>query len=874
MRLAWLIPLLGVMSQPLPAMQQGDATAALRTGRYDEAIAQFERDIAMDPTPAAVRGLVTALWEVGHYERAERVAERHAQLFAPELWNTLGEAQHYRGKLREAEASFSRAIEGGARDRLTAKLNRAIVFHRRGAVRRASQEFDSFIDAYNRSNQLTSADLMAIATAVAYLGRTDPQRLKDALRAYDEAIAAAPDNLESRVRVGNLFLDKYNSTDARATFEEILGINPRHAQALLGKAQTRHFDGSDEALELTKLSLQSNPNLVPARAFLGTLYLELEHYGAAAREAGRALTVDPNALDALSVLAASQFFSGDEAGYEETRRRILALNPRYADLYNALAELSARIRRYQDAVVFARQAIALDSTSWRGFAILGRNQLRLGVITEGAASLETAFQGDPYDVWTKNTLDLLDTLQQYPETVTPRFRFVIDGNESALLTIYAEELAEEAYDRLAERYEYRPQAPIRVEMYPSHADFSVRTVGLVGLGALGVSFGPVVAMDSPSARKRGHFNWGSTLWNELAHTVHLGMSDHRVPRWLTEGLAVLEERRARPGWGDDVNPAFLLAYLQDRLVPVDDLNRGFTRPAYPEQIIFSYYQASLVCELIEDQHGLGAIRALLRGYADGKSTAELFRDILDASPQAFNGVFDDYMQRRFRGPLAALRPAVRESADGPASSQEMALRARADRDDFVAQLATGQHLVRDGNHAAAVPYLERAKRLFPEYAGPDSPYWYLAQIAKERGDARRAADELSVLTGINERHYSAFVELAELRETLGDEGGTIAALEQSLYVYPFDVRVHERLATLYGRQQLWQKAVRERRAVLALGPVDLAEAGYQLALAHFNGGELEEARHAVLRALERAPNFEKAQELLLTIHAARRGAKP
>ena len=46
------------------------------------------------------------------------------------------------------------------------------------------------------------------------------------------------------------------------------------------------------------------------------------------------------------------------------------------------------------------------------------------------------------------------------------------------------------------------------------------------------------------------------------------MTDHRVPRWFTEGLAVLEERRAREGWGSDVTPAFLAAYKQERLLPV------------------------------------------------------------------------------------------------------------------------------------------------------------------------------------------------------------------------------------------------------------------------------------------------------------------
>ena len=60
-------------------------------------------------------------------------------------------------------------------------------------------------------------------------------------------------------------------------------------------------------------------------------------------------------------------------------------------------------------------------------------------------------------------------------------------------------------------------------------------------------------------------------------------------------------------------------------------------------------------------------------------------------------------------------------------------------------------------------------------------------------------------------------------------------------------------------------AVAERRAVLALRPVDRAEAHYQVArLLHLNGDRAA-ARSAVLAALELAPNYEKALDLLLEL---------
>ena len=63
-----------------------------------------------------------------------------------------------------------------------------------------------------------------------------------------------------------------------------------------------------------------------------------------------------------------------------------------------------------------------------------------------------------------------------------------------------------------------------------------------------------------------------------------------------------------------------------------------------------------------------------------------------------------------------------------------------------------------------------------------------------------------------------------------------------------------------------------REALVALNPVDQAEARYQLALAHFQAGDRDAARREVLRALEIAPNFERAQELLLRIRGG--GGRP
>jgi cellulose synthase operon protein C len=821
------------------------------------------RLVAQAPDADAARRVRT-LSDAGRYAEAIQVARR------ADLAPALAELLRYTGRRDAADTVLRRALAERRPDSLLVRLQAGLLRHARGELDEARRLFDRFIDSYNDARGLTADELTAVAIAVEHLSAADPQLARDALRAYDEAIAADPGHLEARLRVGMLFLERYNGTEARAAFEAILGRDSAQPRALLGLARTAQFEGSRAALDLARRSLDRNPHLVEARVFHAELLTELEDYGAALREIMQALAVNPQSVASLSVRAAIAWLTADTAGFDIARQAVLALNPRYAPLYATLAEAASRQRRYAEAAEFARRAVALDATYWRGLALLGINELRLGSVDSARAHLERAFAGDPFDVWTKNTLDLLDILGRYAERPSPRFRVVADPAEVDVLAPYVVPLAEEAYEAMAARYGVRPPTPVRIEVYRRHADFSVRTVGLVGLGALGVSFGPVVAMDSPSARGRGEFNWGSTLWHELAHSFHLALSRHRVPRWLTEGLAVYEERLARPGWGDDLTPAFAAAYRSGRLVHVGLLNNGFVRPAYPEQIGFSYYQASLVCEFIAGERGFGALVAMLRAYGDGRETADVFRTVLGETLEQFNTRFTTWLERRFAGQLAAVGAHGGEESGLPATRVAVSERARRNPGDFGAQLAMGQQLVRDRRAADAVVYLERAKALFPEYAEEDGPYRLLAAIARERGDLRRAVAELAAMTAINERAYAALLDLAELRTALGDHAGAAEALNAAAYVDPTEIALHQRLAELGERLGRPSLIVRERRAIVALDPADPADAYYRLARAELAAGDRDAARRSVLRALELAPTFDAALELLLELRGERR----
>jgi tetratricopeptide (TPR) repeat protein len=875
---ALLTALGALLAQPACARQEGtqrDAFAAYIAGDYDAAIGALRRMAAApDADARVVRTLVAALRETGHYEDAEsavRSAMERPDL-ADDLAVALGDVLFDRGRIDDAERAYRRALDAGAYDANTARLRLAAIRWRKGDHEGALNEFDRFIDIYNNSERLDARDLIAVSDAVQRLSVRDAALSQDAIKALNEAIAeddgvvdGEPVAVEARLRIGEVFLQGHQITDAQELFREVLATNPNQPVALLGMARAKNLDGSDEALTFVNQSLEVNPDLVPARVFLAQLLIDLEREADAQAEVDRALAVNPVDLEALSTGAAIRWLAGDTAGFESIRDRVLALSPGYSGLYDQIAELAVRQRRYAGAVELAGRAVRLDPTDWSAWGTLGLNQLRIGRIDDARISLETSFAGDPYNPWIKNTLDLMDTFGEYRTVRTPRFEFMLKANEADLLAPWITTLAEEAYDSLANRYGTEPPTPIRVEVYPIAADFSVRTVGLAGFGALGVSFGSVLAVNSPAALERGQFNWGSTFWHELAHAFTLAATDHRIPRWLTEGLSVLEERRARPGWGDDLTPEFVAAYENGALLPVSRLNNGFIRPKYPMQIPLSYFEASLVVEMIERTHGFETIRGMLRDYRDGRSEADVFRNAVGETPEQFDETFDDW----FRSTYASRLEAIDLEQDGPPGTPvAVALEAgEPPRGDFFRQMGKARALLSDGKGEEARPYFERAKALFPEYVGPENPYLALARLDEQAGRDRDAAAELEDLTRRSDRAYDANIELAELLEKIGDPAGAAAALERAVFISPYEPALFQKLASLQQAADHPDGVVRARRALLALDPTDKAEAHYQLALALFNAGDATAARSEVLRSLEVAPNFDKAQELLLRLRS-------
>jgi tetratricopeptide (TPR) repeat protein len=605
-------------------------------------------------------------------------------------------------------------------------------------------------------------------------------------------------------------------------------------------------DGFDsKAVEWTAKALELDPKLIEAHELAASLALEDSDQQQAVRQADEAIGLSPDALDAMAIRAAVEVLADRPPdGWLEKIRQV---NPSYGEGYAIVAHHLVLNRRYLDGVAYYRKAIEADPRLWSARSELGINLMRLGQEDEPRRQLEMCYNNGYKDAATVNSLRLLDSYKNFLTFQDDTTILKLQKNEAELLRPYFEGELKKSIATYEKKYKMKLPGPVQLEVYPDHEDFAVRTLGMPGLGALGVTFGEVVAMDSPSGRKPGEFNWGSTLWHEMSHVFILTATNHRVPRWFTEGLAVHEETEASPEWGDRMTPEIVVAIRDKKLLPVAQLDRGFIRPEFPAQVIVSYYQAGRICDYIQSRWGEGKLLDMVHSFAQLKTTPEAIEQDLNMAPEEFDKQFDEWLDRDV-GKVAA------------------------SFDEWRTHLKHLIELEKAGKYDEVLTEGEEVRRLYPQYVYEANAYEFLAQADLAKGNKQAAVAVLTDYERMGGRAPETLKQLASVEEELGRPADAASTLDRINYIYPVnDESLHRRLGDLWFAQQNYSGAIREYAAVVAMHPLDRASAQFNLAQAYFAAGQRDKAEETVLEALEAAPSYRPAQKLLLQLKESERG---
>lgn len=816
-----IIPPVGTMVQAASPEPPPEVTplwqAPLVAGKFDEALAR-----AADAPWARAYIEGRASERVGRYDDAER-AYRQALADQPtgEPAVALAELLTRLGRADEASVLWQAIVRAGQAQRTGGAMSRA-------------------------------------ARAAQALGQV---RLSNSY--FQTAANLSPDDPQVHTRWGDLFLEKYNQAEARSSYETALKADAQYVPAMIGLARSLADTNATAAEAAARQALAIDPDQPDAWVLLASEAMDASRRPDARAALEKLLTVNPRHVEALALSAALAQIEDRTADVTRFTQQALAINPRNADVPRVIGERVARMYRFDEAVRFLREAVTLDPENSRAQASLGLHLLRTGDEAEARKALDAAFSKDSFDTVTYNLLSLMDTLDKFVTVEAKNLTIRMHEQEVAVLQPYLVPLAEEALAALSARYQFTPQGPILVEVFPRHDDFAVRTMGLPGMmGALGACFGRVVTMDSPKARPPGTFNWAAVLWHELAHVITLQMSGNRLPRWLSEGISTFEETRARAGWGRESELLFAQAHAAGRLLPLADLNSGFAKV---ETINLAYQQAAVLVAYLVETHGEEKLRAFIRSFGEGLDDESALTRAYGLTWATLQPAFDAHVKQTYDATIPALTEVDVAPPGRTATAAEWRAHADAHAGNFRIQMVSATPLLRLGDLDAARAVLERAAALVPFATGEASPWRLLVTVAlrQERpDDARRFMEK------VLENDHTAAQPLRQLvAQARGADDAAVRqrAAERLIEIDPFDAAAHTALGDLALARQDIPVALRELQAAVDAGPPNPAEALTSLAEATMKTGQRDQAKRHLIKALETTPRHERAQDLLLAI---------
>jgi tetratricopeptide (TPR) repeat protein len=316
----------------------------------------------------------------------------------------------------------------------------------------------------------------------------------------------------------------------------------------------------------------------------------------------------------------------------------------------------------------------------------------------------------------------------------------------------------------------------------------------------------------------------------------------------------------------DVEFAALLN--RGQTIKLAELNASFQDP---RKIGLAYFQASLLVAHIVDTYGDEGLHKLLRAYGQGLETDDAMRQAIGVGLGEMQEAFDRRMEQKY----GKIRAALKEPPEGvnlpKMPLDELKAYVAKDEGNYISQMALGVQLQRGGDLDGAVEAFKKAQALVPIATGDDSPYAQIADISIRRKDFKGAIDSLQSQIAVDFNNIDAARQLAAL---MRDNNVTDPARLEPVYrriiaIDPFDADSRSALGRVLMKQNKADAAVREFKAVVAMNPVDQASAYTDLAESYFQSGKKAEARRQTLAALEIAPSYERAQDLLLKLSEAR-----
>jgi tetratricopeptide (TPR) repeat protein len=878
--------------EPKAVSSRDDAVAAMLSGNPEGARDFLTGFVGDHPQDVEARlALARAHSHVGQYAQALKVLEtgggkdtRLIQLRADLLHTTGRTAEAI--KLLESQLKSSKSIE------LRGDLLSLLVATGRGEGAQAIDLRESLYDDYDAGKIKTASEQLAVAQAA--LSRGSKGAFHDANMVMGDAEGLAPVEKGSwvgdRVRLlrGSMFAEKYAAEDAVTTFGLILERDPWHPEALAGTARV-HVDSLNFAAgsRFATEALQVNPDHPEAHAVLARVALiEGRREEARDRITKHVFAVNSQHVTGLAVMAGLALMESDDAAYAKWRDQALAANPRNGAFYQQLSDMLGFLHLYPESETILAEGSKRVPNDPYVTAARGLNLLRLGREKEAREALERAWKRDPFNERTKNVLELYENSidQNYTLSKVGALTIRLPTEDSEFVEPVLAKSVRWSRDELDRAYGTKA-GDLRLEFFARPDEFSIRTVGVPSLGAVAVCFGNVITLIGPY---HGSHNIENVIRHEMGHVYAIKKSRGRVPRWFTEGLSEWESEQADPAWARESAELLQQARRAGKLRRLRELELAFIRAESPAMMEVAYSTAAYAVRFMGKTYGRPKLVTMLEQWGAGKSTEEIFVDVLGEKLTDVEAKFERWFFAELDAKVGGWHPTPDpdkadeldalfsrateqlQSGDrtGAASSLEELI-ARGG-DGFAPRMLLAKLAMGSSKPETARPHLEAARKHHRESIEPLQMLADLARKLDQPGDEAKALTEALAIDGESFEPAARLLMLAELEGDTKTAALALRRIQAAAPLHPMALAGATLAAKRAGKTK-WAKqllARTERAAESAGGPADTFVV---VALAADAMGDDELTQKAATMAVKSGGLPTKALERLGTLGGVKAG---
>lgn len=663
---------------------------------------------------------------------------------------------------------------------------------------------------------------------------------------------------------GNLALEKDDAQRAADVFRAGLKAHGETADLRLGLAKAFHSSDREKARESLKKALELNPHLAAAHLLRAEQLIGGEKFIEAEAAIQQVLDQDGQNPVAWSLRAVVAYlFMADAGKMEEARAHALERWGKNPEVDHTIGRCLSRAYRFAESAARQRQALEFDPKYLPAKMQLCHDLLRLGDEEEAWKLAELIRKEDGYNIQAHNLALLEKEMNGYTTQTFEDFILKMPKRDWPIYGARALALLRDAKTVLGAKYGMDLKRPVLVEFFGAQQDFAIRTFGaLGGQGMLGVCFGTVVTMNSPGSLAHGRNNWESTLWHEFCHVITLTVTKNRMPRWLSEGISVHEERQRDPAWGMWMNDKFREMVLdEETLTPLTRLSGAFMAPKTQDHLMFAYYESSQAVEFLLEKFGKDKFQGILQQLAAGKR-------INDAIAANVGDI--EEVEKQFAQYITAKAKSFGAKADWEEpKAEEMNPFDAGSFTEFLKKHPTNLWALHKeaGSKMEAkkwvevLPLADKIIELLPDNYDADSGYALKVQALRQ---LKRTDEEVAVLRQIAAKSSSAqssFLRLIELDVPAKRWPEVKANALRSMALNPFLVTPQRALADACAALNETPEAIAAYERVLVLDPSGGAQTHFKLA-ALLRASDAMKAKRHLLDSLALAPRNREGLALL------------